>query len=735
MEQRSTRSGKKYSNIPSQSQKSPSDDDKKNSKSITSVKRDIIDLTKQECEDWSKSLSNNNFINPLTKKPIIKNGAINKNIENFCKDKYNIIVVPKKTFNEFLNEMSTEDVKIWLSKPLINPYDNSKIDVNIKSSSIYAKLYTRTYDFLKENGKDYNEILETLPKQHLLFNEQLDILYEYVSRNDVDYTETHNSKYGIIFDGLFHEKNQKYIMNSDAIKKTIFANDDDKKHLERQILKIMSTDIVEFLIEKYKFSENSNRKLLTDRNFYNQYNMNWFEFIRKKIMTFKMFLQSIDHNYDEITREFDEIATNATFSDMKTVFQCFQYYNDFINDMQELMNYHTAKSNMEIIEDPLMNILQDPKFSEIDMDNLELKKRFFSSDEDYQKFLSEYNKKLDEYNKKEKGNSKSPPKRPEMEVFNNISNSLVKIQVGRFIIPQHINDSDYEKMKKEYNKKEHILNEYKLFIEKGFLDLTGRNNDNIDEYDIPNLKLTKKEILENDLTNKDSSNDQKNKCNGNIDIMTQERFDEEFYPYAKLQLMVKLKSRDKNGNIKRTDCFYAPNIYNYIVHQAQNNKKYTNPLTKEELSRENLDDIMKSMKIIDKNLRLPNELIIDNKLRIEHEIVKEKGEEYYKVYIVRNFAKTDIIICNICYIPCNINFDDTGVTNMTSDGLLSNVQELFKKGKLLHIYIPPYNKGYSYIKIPEIDMMNTTSIWKNKFKNEKIELFKDYCIRIASYSF
>ena len=88
------------------------------------------------------------------------------------------------------------------------------------------------------------------------------------------------------------------------------------------------------------------------------------------------------------------------------------------------------------------------------------------------------------------------------------------------------------------------------------------------------------------------------KCNEQKDILSNEDFDDENYPLAKLQLMVRLKIFNKDKTKYKTECIYAPKLYNYFVNSINNKTPFINPITRAIYTEENINDLMNVMKIV-----------------------------------------------------------------------------------------------------------------------------------------
>jgi len=381
----------------------------------------------------------------------------------------------------------------------------------------------------------------------------------------------------------------------------------------------------------------------------------------------------------------------------------------------------------------LLTILSDlssrKEYEGIDIENIstELPKREFENNDDFEKFKNEYEEKNKKYNdalakyhkwesEEREGTEPEFPKR-ETILFNK-----KPITVGtRPDLLNYINDKDYEILKKKHKLNLRLLKEYQEIADT-LLSYTQK---------------TRKEIEDNDLNHGDEL---KTKCNGNFDTISHEEFDSKYYPLAKLQLMVKIHTRDEKDDIIRTDCFYTPNIYNYLVADAKKGKSFTNPNNQKALTEENLQAIMEKVILIDSKKKLPKYIVPRKDTKIH--LLTEQDNDFYHIYLSRTFTYVpEFIIHKICCIPANIEHTHTGSSDMTSATMLVKIQNLFDKGLLLYSYVPPYKDEYNnYIKFGiHFNRYKKEGDWgrlqriNQKPSAEKIRLFKHYFEEISLY--
>jgi hypothetical protein len=279
------------------------------------------------------------------------------------------------------------------------------------------------------------------------------------------------------------------------------------------------------------------------------------------------------------------------------------------------------------------------------------------------------------------------------------------------------------------------------------------------------LHMTRKEIADKVLYDYSELAD---KCSESIDILTNEELDDENYPLAKLQLMVRLKVNINGTKKYRTECIYAPKLYNYLVKCINDKEYFVNPVTKSRYTDDHIEELMKVMRIIDPAIEKP--VFIkhrnDTMLKIKYEIEEIEGDDdysdvsfreikklnFYNIYLSRNIGGKEHIIYDICVIPADIEptgIFATGSTDLSSNTMLFRICKLFDEGKLLHNYLPPYcipiedddDGYYQYIK-PAIHFNRYNKLyqwfWNNNkpvTKDEYIEMFKHYAQEINNYTF
>jgi hypothetical protein len=269
--------------------------------------------------------------------------------------------------------------------------------------------------------------------------------------------------------------------------------------------------------------------------------------------------------------------------------------------------------------------------------------------------------------------------------------------------------------------------------------------------------MTKQEIVDNVLYDYSGLAD---KCSESIDILTNEELDDENYPLAKLQLMVRLKVYIPGTTKYRTECIYAPKLYNYLIECINEKKYFINPVTKSRYTDAHIEELMKVMRIIDQNIEKPVFIKHRNDKNLKLEYVNKtfnydnldssfgdiKSIRYYNIYLSRIIGGIEYKFYNICTIPMDIEVDGifaSGSSDITSNTMLFRIFKLFNEGKLLHNYVPPYcllsnNQYRYYIKAGiHFNRYKTSTDWikDNITKDEFVNLFKHYAEEINNFTY
>jgi hypothetical protein len=479
--------------------------------------------------------------------------------------------------------------------------------------------------------------------------------------------------------------------------------------------------------------------------------------------------------------------------------QALKLYNDYkliIKDIDECFN--PASGVVENVEDKKLMAIDDPLdeyFEVYEKDLTEIRKPIYSKLIDLTTFkpkenlkylndaqYAEFKKEKDKYDKEWKkyqdsqtiyettkqGSSPKPPIKPTITLPWGTVHTI-----GKQIDPMYIKDEIVVKFREEYAKAQPIIDEYNRIKNMSYKELMYHVGDSpssskkrfIEGNEL--LSMTKEEITNNVLYD---YSDLADKCSESIDILTNEELDDENYPLSKLQLMARLKVYTPDRKKYRTECIYAPKLYNYLIKCINSKEPFINPVTKAKYTQENIEELMKVMRIINPKIEIP--VFIkhrnDTKLKISyvtHEVnLRALGADasfgsvevlrFIKMYLSRIIAGVEREIYVICVIPDGIEATGTfatGSADLNSYTMLVNIYKLFNEGRLLHNYLPPYNvpiqgttNRYTYLK-PQIhfNRIRTINNWVRKSnydptlltKQEFIDRFKHYAQEINNYIF
>ena len=169
----------------------------------------------------------------------------------------------------------------------------------------------------------------------------------------------------------------------------------------------------------------------------------------------------------------------------------------------------------------------------------------------------------------------------------------------------------------------------------------------------------------------------------------------EDYPLAKLQLLVRFKIYNQDKTKYKTECIYAPELYNYLVKSVNRKMPFINPITRTKYTDQNVNELMKIMKIINPRIEKPIFLkpINDTKLIIDYNQDYSYNMNWFSISIFRKFGDENYIIHKLCTIPADIEAIGqwaTNSTDLTSHVMLFRIFSLFNSGRLLENYVPPY---------------------------------------------
>jgi hypothetical protein len=172
----------------------------------------------------------------------------------------------------------------------------------------------------------------------------------------------------------------------------------------------------------------------------------------------------------------------------------------------------------------------------------------------------------------------------------------------------YIKDEIVSKFREEYAKARPIIEEYnrvKNMSYKALKKHIGESSSSSEKRITEGnelLSMTREDIANNVLYDYTGLAD---KCSESIDILTNEELDDENYPLSKLQLMARMKVYTQNKKNYRTECIYAPKLYNYLIQCINSKEPFINPVTKAKYTQENIEELMKVMRIIDPKIEVP----------------------------------------------------------------------------------------------------------------------------------
>jgi hypothetical protein len=717
---------------------------------------------------------------------------IKENIYKF--DDYDFTDIPDsenisfKNINKF-NEIT--DVERWISNPEINPYDGSPLPA---SGNKYYNIYIKAYNILKKYNMSDNNIRFKLPLNHILFSDIDLSYYKFVKETVPNYTTLFKyNKNALIICGFLTE-NIKYVEKKQSIFETEiellrnrFTNNNESNNLDN--IKILFNEYNNSLIESLLYKDyigeygfNKIMEKIEDNNiniikYFFKYNM---LSNGETILDYFIKLKSKSNPPQWIVDALEIYDTHMLiYKDVDDVYNPDSGLIENIEDKKYLPIKDPLDDYFEDFEKKLEEI-KKPIYSQlIDLTTLKKKDNLkYLNNSDYKKFKKKKDKytllwkKYEDsrtlYETTNEGNSPTPPEKPKITLPWGKEHTIAKE-----IDPIHIKDYVVKKFEKEYDKAMKDIVEYNKIKNMSYLELkkyfSNSSSPSSESKKIIKgnelLHMTRKEIADKVLYDYSELAD---KCSESIDILTNEELDDENYPLAKLQLMVRLKVNINGTKKYRTECIYAPKLYNYLVKCINDKEYFVNPVTKSRYTDDHIEELMKVMRIIDPAIEKP--VFIkhrnDTMLKIKYEIEEIEGDDdysdvsfrdikklnFYNIYLSRDIGGKEHIIYDICVIPADIEptgIFATGSTDLSSNTMLFRICKLFDEGKLLHNYLPPYcipiedddDGYYQYIK-PAIHFNRYNKLyqwfWNNNkpvTKDEYIEMFKHYAQEINNYTF
>ena len=714
---------------------------------------------------------------------------------------------PARSSKVALRFKTVQDVERWFKDPEIHPIKGTPMPA---MSNEYYNIYEKAYKIMKNSGiiatldNDYTVMRSLFPKNHLLFGD-IDLVYYTCVKNYYPhlYKRIYQGKENILaICELLTEKLQDTVDTTTVLETEMellrnrFNSTpiwDKHSRSNMVLIKDLIYDFIRDLsnaffdtdfMSMYEYPERV-KAIQEDVEYVEGY---WF---LKFLETNKM------ANGETPIKYFINVLKKP--NPPNWISQALKFYNDYkalLKDIDDCFN--PASGIVENVEDKKLIPINDPLdeyFEVYEKDLAEIRKPIYSqlidlttfkpkenlkylNDAQYAAFKIEkdrydelwekYKEVRESYDTNKRGSSPKPPEKPTITLPWGAVHTI-----GRQIDPMHIKDEIVVKFREEYAKAQPIIDDYNRIKNMSYKELMYHVGDSpssskkrfIDSNEL--LAMTKEEIANNVLYD---YSDLADKCSESIDILTNEELDDENYPLSKLQLMVRMKVYTPDKKKYRTECIYAPKLYNYLIKCINSKEPFINPVTKAKYTPENIEELMKVMRIINPKIEVP--VFIkhrnDTKLKVNyvtHEVnLRVLGADasfngipslrFNEMYLSRMIAGVEKVVHVICYIPDDIEATGTfatGSADLNSYTMLVNIYKLFNEGRLLYNYLPPYNvpiegttDRYTYLK-PQIHFNRIRSInnWVRKSnydttlltKQEFINRFKHYAQEINNYIF
>ena len=702
-----------------------------------------------------------------------------------------ILLSSKKKFE------TIEDIELWCSNPTIHPLTGTPMMPN---GYKYQEIYKKAYNIMINNKIDKAEIPSKLPKNHILFG-SIDLLY-YLNNN-----KNKVNKYKDATDYLFELLEYEFMNNLDLLDgKTIFEQeftliekcfdgDDMKNTFEDYCENLVDFFLDNRCIDKYyypqrtemlKFFVNKEHnsaketsefiKLLENNKFSNGYNI--IEYLQKEYKKIPYYwikdALNIYDSYKMVYTDIDDcynpnkgIIENAQDKKLLMINDPLDpYFDEFEKKLEKIKNPKYSKLIDLTTFKPKENLkyLNNAEYKEFK----NIRNKYDNAFKRYRTALNNYEIQREEWNLTNDSDIRPYPRPfplPPVKPKYKLPWGKVHIIAGE-IDPIHIKDNIVKNFLKDYNSVLPTINEYNKIKNMPYLELkknmtTSSPSSFVKKLIQDNelLGMTKQKIYADILYDYSGLAD---KCSESIDILTNEELDDENYPLSKLQLMVRMKVYTPDKKKYRTECIYAPKLYNYLIKCINNKEPFINPVTKAKYTQENIEELMKVMRIIDPSLEVPVYIkhMNDTMLKLEYRVITEEYNDldssfgdiniirYYNIYLSRSIGYKEYEVYNICTIPADIEAGGifaTGSSDLTSEVMLFGIYRLFNEGRLLHQYIPPYRIEYMYEGTLEYSYIKTeihfnqyydSKMWIPLYETTKedfINMFKHYAEEVKNY--
>ena len=535
---------------------------------------------------------------------------------------FELVEVKSKTFE------TVEDIKRWCKDPEIHPLNGSEMPAMSKA---YYDIYVRAYKIMKKNGTFLEEDITGLfPKNHLLFGDIDLIYYTCVEKNDPS-TYLTNCKYnntsGSILYELLTEK-MEFFENEDTVLDTeieILRNRFNDKYGRRygqpnietisDLINDYANDMVSSFfdtnyISTYDYPEIiKNIKLINLKGYWF---INFLEY--NKMAMGKTVLEYLIENKDELDSDNPWTIALDIYNNYKAVINdiddCFNPDSGIIENLgyKKLTHiddpldkyFEVYEKQLAEIRKPIYSQLIDlttfkPKVNVKYLNNAQYAE-FKREKDKYDRAWKRYSDRQTLYETTKQGSSPKPPEKPTITLPWGTAHTI-----GKQIDPIHIRDEVVSKFREEYAKALPIIEDYNRIKNMSYKALKKHlgESSSSSEKQIKEgnelLSMTREDIANNVLYDYTGLAD---KCSESIDILTNEELDDENYPLSKLQLMARMKVYTRNKKNYRTECIYAPKLYNYLIKCINAKEPFINPVTKAKYTQENIEELMKVMRII-----------------------------------------------------------------------------------------------------------------------------------------
>lgn len=639
-----------------------------------------------------------------------------------------------------------EDVERWLISPEKHPITDKNMS---PMSEEYAKIYEKSYNIMKKTKPVTSdiEIKNIFPKKHLLFG-NIDLLYYTYSIKNIVSIQNPKKLISSLLKGNIEATEEKNTVFETEIEllKNLFSKGDRWKKVNYTF--ISNLEIITDLINEHH--DGMIYVLFSNFTPFIEGNLPDITYIKlhagiTESTEIINFLENntlnngktvIDYLHSEQAKSIANNHGNYTdhwTNDIINLYEKYQIlYSDIYNLLDPESRVITNYENkiFDNIDDPLDKYfkkyedllvkIKDPRYNKlIDLNTFEkIKENVFLNEDQYVDYLTNKEKVVKTYLKSKKEyediieknsnivditkrpKSPSPPKRPIIKLGNG------SIYHYGSVDPIYIKNKLRLEFDNEYKKIKHLIDDYNKIKNMTYLQLIKHETKNSASKRIKDLtkenkifSMNRQQI--NDEILYDPDYELEDKCSEPSDVISREEFNDDNYPLSKLQLMVQLKIYKENGKY-RTECIYAPKLYNYLVNCINNKTPFINPITKTVYTEDNINSLMNIMKIVNPDIERPYflEPMKDTGLKIDYRIIEYDPQadgwnkiNFYEINIYRKFGPTTYRIYNICCIPADIEANGdyaTESTDQTSSTMLFKIFKLFNDGRLLNRYIPPY---------------------------------------------